>query len=645
MIDAFRIVFFADAGDARRADLLLQSKEVRIGRHDPASHEPGPEIDMLTDMMCSRQHARFWNENGVWRIEDSGSRHGTRVADSEIRGQGPIELQTSTLITTGQTTWTVLPADQWYSIAGSIFVSADLADLINYASYHSGTPLIREFRAANINTERSAMVTVGIDIPGYSALCKFDVPPLESQETRIVKLPSFAMDGTALRAQIEPTKTQWRVEIELQAPRKFIPDSAGVASTSVPSERAEGTRRIYSAHKELTMLGYWDWSFAPSARKTIAVFSTPRNPAIERAVQESQRYAVHDTLPLTYRDLLRSSVALSERLILKSIYLHLQQDWDLHYEEPKSIGAKAEHFQTIRSAHRILPAGVPRIASATCIDLALVFAACLENIGLCPLIVFLGQRGKPPRHAMVAVWSGSTAGPYPVCEDAEFIRAECAAGRLFVVECTAVTSGAFRTLDKPTFEQAEMIAIRGLQEADWISAVDIMNLRPPAGRIMPLENPFEPEVARLFDTARQIAVSTRARNVETVHLLYAAILGEGVTARIIDRMNVDRDHVRREMGIPPEISSETGYPAPTANVVECRQLAHSFARQQESPSVREQDLLWALLQKAPHSIRMVEACLKMHFDLELFRQYLTEVYPSPLLDSTSTYTSLLVHKP
>jgi hypothetical protein len=637
---ALRLLFTHEYQGQRRADVLLQGDAFLVGRADPA-RATAPDVDLAPDLTCSRQHARLWIADERLWIEDTNSRHGTFVGGRDIRGESAIELPFATPVKTGELTWLIVPEQSWHVNFDAIFICADVADMINFAAHHSGVPLVRDFRVSNLNAEASSALSFVIEIPGFSGPCKFDVAPLAGFESRAIRVSAIVLDSTVLRAQIEPTRAAWRVEMEMRT---------GTGSVGLPragtTDSADGTRRIYSAQRELTILGYWDWSFQPAMRKTIAVFSTPRNPAIERAVQEAQRNAPASWGEAhTFRELLRSGNAQAELSVLRALYEHLRNDWDLHYEDPKASREAAGAFQTIRSAHRILPNAAVRTGSATCIDLALVFAACLENVGLCPLIVFLGNRGQAPRHALIAVWSGTTPGPYPVSDDADFIRAEIDAGRMHVLECTGVALGARRDPRKLSFEEARESAQAALAQAEWISAVDVLNLRPPAGRIMPLENPYEPEVARLFDGARQIAVATRARNVEMVHLLYAAVLGETpVAASIVNRMGLEREAIRHTLNYESAQRADSVYPPPTANVVECRQLAHSFARHQESPAVREQDLLWALLQKAPHSIRLVEACVKSHIDLELFRQYLAELHPSPLLDSTSTYTSILVGK-
>lgn len=631
-----RVLFHREVSSQRRHELVVHEAELLIGRRDPARPDIVPHIELTLDNTVSRMHARVWSNDGRWWIEDLGSRHGTKVGDKQIQGAGAVELPYGIPVVTGRTTWLIEPEDRWITWFDSLLVSLDLASMVNFAAYHSGVPLARDCRVVNCGTEATPPLTLCLEIPGYAVPCKFELPAVPSMQNVSARVPAISLDSTALRAQIEPTKTVWRVELEMSVH----------GAAAVRSDSAEGTRRIFSAQKDLTILGYWDWSFEPAARKTIAVFSTPRNPAIERAIQEAQRTAaVEWEGAKSFRELLRTGRADVEVRTLRALYEHLANAWSIHYEDPQASGERSHTFQTIRSAHRILSANSERAGSATCIDLALIFAACLENIGLCPVVLFMGEQDQEPRHAVVGVWSGTTPGPYPVCDEREFVLREVGARRLHLVECTGVATSAVGSGARLQFEQAQRAAEDALRKVRWVSLVDIMNVRPPAGRVVPLENPFEPEVAALFDKARLIAVAMNARNVEMVHLLFAVLLtNAGTAARVVDRMRVNRHAVQELVELQGPQTEGTAYPAPTANLVECRQLAHSFARQEESPSVREQDLLWALLQKAPHSMRLVEMCVKLHFDLEQFRQNLAELHPSPTLDSTGTYTSIFVNQ-
>jgi len=156
--------------------------------------------------------------------------------------------------------------------------------------------------------------------------------------------------------------------------------------------------------KDVTILGFWDWLCDTAAIKTIAAFVSPRNPVVERIVIESQATLKKLTKFDSFQELLKSDKADAEEVAIRAIYEYLNKKWRINYAAPEleidSEGIKI--CQTVKPPHRIfLPNILLSMAKATCLDLALLMAACLENIGLHPLVVFIGDEINTPKHAFV----------------------------------------------------------------------------------------------------------------------------------------------------------------------------------------------------------------------------------------------------
>jgi adenylate cyclase len=75
--------------------------EVIIGRVEDRS---GRSLDLTPDNGVSRLHARIWQANGCYWIEDLNSTGGTKLNGIEIKSQGQKEVQTGNVILAGQTT-------------------------------------------------------------------------------------------------------------------------------------------------------------------------------------------------------------------------------------------------------------------------------------------------------------------------------------------------------------------------------------------------------------------------------------------------------------------------------------------------------------------------------------------------------------
>ena len=127
--------------------------------------------------------------------------------------------------------------------------------------------------------------------------------------------------------------------------------------------------------------------------------------------------------------------------------------------------------QKVRLPSQVLDAGL-----ATCLDLSLLFAACLEQASLSPLLVF--TRG----HAFVGVWLGKEVFSSSVIDDITAVRKRMQLQELLVFETTLAAQG-----QPVRFSQAIAQATRQLAEAEddkFELVVDVKRAR--MARIRPL---------------------------------------------------------------------------------------------------------------------------------------------------------------
>jgi phosphoserine phosphatase RsbU/P len=80
---------------------------VLIGRDNGAE---GPDLDLSPDLYVSRKHARLTERHGAVWIEDLGSKLGTMVNGTEIKGRGEWRLHSGDLIEIGETALRVEPS-------------------------------------------------------------------------------------------------------------------------------------------------------------------------------------------------------------------------------------------------------------------------------------------------------------------------------------------------------------------------------------------------------------------------------------------------------------------------------------------------------------------------------------------------------
>jgi len=118
---------------------------------------------------------------------------------------------------------------------------------------------------------------------------------------------------------------------------------------------------------------------------------------------------------------------------------------------------------------------------ATCMDMTILFASCLESFGLHPVLI------TAPGHIFAGVWLNNRARlQEPVLSDAKLIQKYIEDGELVAVECTAMTVGkdkSYEEAKKIAFETIKALAEHNISEHECI---DVQMLREIGIRPLPM---------------------------------------------------------------------------------------------------------------------------------------------------------------
>lgn len=155
--------------------------------------------------------------------------------------------------------------------------------------------------------------------------------------------------------------------------------------------------------------------------------------------------------------------------IAQAIYQAIREVHITYSQPPASF---EEAGQKIRTPDQILNSHL-----ATCLDITLLYAACLEQAGIFPL-VFIVQG-----HAFTGFWLEDKFLPRPLEEDPQFFRKRIELDEMIVVEITGVTAD-----HDAGFSQLEIIGRDFFkEEKSFICGIDVQHCRRHA-RIFPLSN-------------------------------------------------------------------------------------------------------------------------------------------------------------
>jgi hypothetical protein len=509
-----------------------------LGRFDPV--RGAPDVDLWPDARVSRSHARIWSEGGAWWIEDTSSRSGTLVDGQEIRGCGPARLEPGCEIRLGGTAL-LLAAPTWRRVrTGDLVVDLELTPALNLALAHCGLPIVSRLTVRNWSMARTSPGRLTLTLPhvGEAAI---SVPALAPGEALAVGRPDVTLDYTSLEGQVERTRVSAVLKLD--------------------------GRPLAGDRLECWMLAHNEWSSAVEHRLSLAAFVLPNHPLVTE----------------TSLEIARAEPAVEPARTLQALYAQFADGWQLAYRlEPPHWGSAS---QKIRLPHQVLRQAEHRTGEGTCIDLALLFAGCLEHLGPQPLLAIVEMEGW--RHALVGCWERDEVALEPLLLNRE---------RLLNEAIWVDPTGCTRDPDcRLPFDAARVAAVSLLGERPLAFALDLTAAR--AEEITPLPFAGEPrwsEPASAALEAARVYARQAGAPLGTVPLMLGLLdLESGLTRQLVDARlgRADRARPRLAAGLPPSPNAQ-----PSRSYTRVLALARSEAKLEGSPLVLESHVLSALLE-------------------------------------------------
>lgn len=207
---------------------------------------------------------------------------------------------------------------------------------------------------------------------------------------------------------------------------------------------------------EILPASYWSGLAGPP--EALAAFVIPEDRAVDEVLAQARR-ALDESTGNPSLSIGRRRDPIRARHIVAAVYQALQ--W-----LGVNVSELEEGFET-RGAAIKLPAQVVSERSGTGLDISLLFAGCLERIGLDPVVV-LTKRG-----ARVGAWLSGDRFPLPVVDDALRLRKRIEVGDICVVEPLSLDIGL-----KAPFDQAVVRGGEGLEDnVSFLCAVDVDGAR------------------------------------------------------------------------------------------------------------------------------------------------------------------------
>jgi hypothetical protein len=245
---------------------------------------------------------------------------------------------------------------------------------LNYAVLHNAQPLFKKF-------------VLDCDRPGDDVRVDVDVAVYMGAETaRYRRQVTMSDPRVALTREIH-------VPLTADLTRKV----REAISSSLSIEIKHGDRLLYSNTHRLRLLPVDQWRDNLRDGRWLPSFVQPRDPAIARALEQAQRYVrvLRDDPSAGFEGYQMADENDEESLRavdrqVEAVWATLLHDWRLGYINPPPTYSGTLDSQRLR-----MPSTILEHRAGTCIDLALLFAACLELIDVYPVIFLLNGHALP----------------------------------------------------------------------------------------------------------------------------------------------------------------------------------------------------------------------------------------------------------
>ena len=350
----------------------------------------------------------------------------------------------------------------------------DLDRRINFAMQQNDVPVIKTLQIENYSDQ-----------------------PLLDLEVRISAEPSFALGWAGRIAKVGSNSVYSLDSIDLELSPGFLNELIerlkGNLSIEILKEKTD-SRRISTS---VELLARDEWGGLSSLPEILAAFVLPNHPGIERILKVAARYLMKWTENPSL-DGYQSKDPRRVYAIVAAVYAALYKLEITYIHPPASFENEG---QRVRLPDRILDSGV-----ATCLDLALLAAGCLEQVGLNALVILV--RG----HAFTGVWLKEQSFSVPSMEDGVHLCKRIDLSEIAIFDPTGITV-------RPvlTFKQAVAEAKRRLKpEESFLCAIDVNRARK--GRIRPLPERIDRpiEVQGSEDTDKEIVAEPVAPDLSDV---------------------------------------------------------------------------------------------------------------------------------
>lgn len=308
---------------------------------------------------------------------------------------------------------------------------------VSFALFQNSIPLIKEIIIYNI----------------------FEIP-LENTKIVLEASPAFFVKKEFLLSTIPPQEIFKLSPVSLECDSAFLARITEAEHGQIHARLEQNSVVLASQTVPVHLLARNQWGGLAVLPESIAAFVQPNDPAVDFLLGKAAK---------NLRTLGLSTALNGYDRNKKEIWQLLGGIWNAVYAQEINYILPPASFedsgQKIRNPTQVINAKL-----GTCLDISVLFAACLEQAGLHPILIF--TKG----HAFVGCWLIDDIFTSPVIDDLATLRKRISLGEVLVFETTLTTQHG----SNPSFSKACECAadcIREDHSEDFILSVDISSAR------------------------------------------------------------------------------------------------------------------------------------------------------------------------
>lgn len=292
---------------------------------------------------------------------------------------------------------------------------------------------------------------------------------LRDLSVRVWAEPAFALPLSLHVASLHAGQQRTLDAVDLLLAPAYLVGQGELERGLLRAEVECAGQTLASHAQSIDVLAYDQWGGARSPVELLASFVLPNHPVVEQLLGKAASLLRDSGLSDALDGYQRESRNAAQQVV-GAIYETLRREGIGYIMPPASF---EEHGQKVRTPERVLQSRL-----GTCLDLALLMGACLEQAGLHPLIVLL--KG----HAFVAVWLEERTLAIAADDDPVNLRKRIDAGEMLAIETTLLTGVQSQSFDKAVGQGRQHLD----DEGRFHCVVDVARarkamVRPMHGRI------------------------------------------------------------------------------------------------------------------------------------------------------------------